>query len=103
MCDNVFTLCVFHTGHNLQDMENIELGDCPLGFYVSDKFDNSDNISESISATFTGISWPVSPMILYSLIIKTLVQFIVMCYVLWSVTLCVCVGFLSAAGTSLRC
>lgn len=60
-CDNMFTLCVTHTGQALPEVGNIQSEDCPLGFLLSQTFFNSDNITFNTSApvVFTGDIWPV--------------------------------------------
>ena len=80
-------MCVLHAGQHLEDMESIDLDDCSLGFYVSDVFDDNDNISTFISATFTGISWPVSQMTSYIDAIQVNI------YTLVCLLMCLCVHF----------
>ena len=60
-CDNIFTICVQEPTQSLPQPENIRQEDCPLGYGVSQTFDNRDNITFNTSSpvTFTGDIWPV--------------------------------------------
>ena len=62
-CDNRFTLCVRHAGQPLPDrVDSLQEADCPLGFFISRTYSNSDNITFNASqpVEFTGDIWPVS-------------------------------------------
>ena len=62
MCDNRFTVCVRYAGQALPDVQDIQSRDCPLGFFETVTFDNSDDITfnTSVPVLFTGDIWPVS-------------------------------------------